>query len=175
MEAPIMDTAVTIKSLEEIKHQLNCWVKEIDAAITTLTLISSFQLTPLINTHKTKKPSIVNNENEVALENYKKEESLKAKVIYILTALNRFLHVSEMAGIMHQYEPDTDIREISAKLSPIFSSLQKDGIVVKICPTSKNKQVFWGFDHWLDESGSIKQKHRYKSVIPRTKKRNKLV
>jgi hypothetical protein len=171
-----MDTVATIKRLEDIRSQLLSWVKEIDSTITMLGSTSSSELKAFATISEIKDSALANRQNadsnEIIFEDYKKEESLKGKVIYILTTLNRFLHISEVARVIHQYEPDTDIREISAKLSPAFSGLNKEGVIVKVNPYHKNNQVFWGFDHWLDENRLIKPRHQHNKVFLKAKKAN---
>jgi hypothetical protein len=90
---------------------------------------------------------------------YDTGQPIRDKIITIITAEGRFLHVREIATIAHKLEWHIPIGEFIKKISPALSNLKKipgSPIVSKVVD-KLHFNTFWGSKNWLDENGEIKR------------------
>ncbi len=152
-----MATNATITELENLKKELLERVEHIDKTIHTLKSISfsparSFFLTTEVG-KKTNGSS--------KYSDYDINVTMRNKIAYILKKENRFLHVREIASILHSIEPGSTEQEYIAKLSPAISALKKQGAIIRVQVGKSNLNIFWGSKNWVDENGNPKEHHRY--------------
>lgn len=160
-----MDTSNTIRELEATKKQILSWADQIDATINTLKLMASFNPA---NGYSNGASNDTNNsqrsnKNELPekYKDYRRDWSTKQKLAYVLKIENHFLHIRQIAEILHSLEPSIDTKDFISKLYPAVSELKKVGTITKYMVGSSNLNVFWGSPNWLGENGEPKAEHTY--------------
>lgn len=85
------------------------------------------------------------------------------KILFILKAEGRFLHVREIARIVQQLENEISVAAVIKKISPALSILKRlpDSTLVSIEVEQSHFNTFWGFNSWLNEDGSVKDAFMY--------------
>lgn len=85
------------------------------------------------------------------------------KILFILKAEGRFLHVREIARIVQQLENENSVAAVIKKISPALSILKRlpDSTLVSIEVGQSHFNTFWGFNSWLNEDGSVKETFMY--------------
>lgn len=143
----------TINELEELKKELLDRVKQVDITINTLKTISmSGSIDPVL----VLSAGISNNYKE-----YDYNAPFRKKIAYVLNREGRFLHVREIAKILHKLEPKHSIEDLTKKISPAISSLGQAGTIVKIKSGKSNINTFWGSKSWLDDNNKPKEGREY--------------
>jgi hypothetical protein len=143
----------TISDLEQLKKELLDRVKQVDITINTLRTISmSGSIDPVIDLST----SISND-----YKDYDINASFRNKIAYVLNMKGRFLHVREIAKILHDIEPKNSIEDLIKKISPAISSLGQAGTIVKIKSGKSNINTFWGSKSWLDDNNKPKEGREY--------------
>ena len=94
---------------------------------------------------------------------YNKQETFKERVASVIRMENRFIHVREIARIIHSLEPDIPESVLIKKISPALTVLKaaKGSNLINIVVGKSNLNSFWGSRSWLDESGNPKKEHMY--------------
>lgn len=97
---------------------------------------------------------------------YNINQPARNKVLMIINAEKRFLHVREIARIMQQLEEGTSISQLIKKISPALSSLKKiEGtFLISIEVGRSHFNTFWGCKDWLTENGEIKLPYMYNDL-----------
>jgi hypothetical protein len=85
------------------------------------------------------------------------------KILFILKAENRFLHVREISRIFQQLENEISVSAVIKKVSPALSILKRlpDSPLVSIEVSHSHFNTFWGHSSWLNEDGSIRAAFMY--------------
>ena len=115
------------------------------------------------------------NGNELSIldkySDFDKKATFRDKLTFVFRTENRFLHVREIAEILHNLEPKNDVKEILAKLSPAITFLKKEGAIVKVVVGKSHLNTFWGSKGWVNSDGLPKTVHMYdKNQINKTRK-----
>ncbi len=97
---------------------------------------------------------------------YNKDGFLTDKFLYVLSREKRFLHFREAAECIIEIENIVGdkvalVKDLASKISSATTFLKKKGTIVKIRPTNKNQDTFWGRPEWLDENGKILEGYYY--------------
>jgi hypothetical protein len=90
---------------------------------------------------------------------YNKKWSNVDKFLYLLRKKQRFLHFREAAELIVELEGEGKANDLASKLSSATNQLKKSKQLVKIQPTKRNRETFWGIPKWLDEKGKAKPEH----------------
>lgn len=146
-----MDNTGTINDLQSLKNELIAKVKQIDQTIDTLKAFSSFSFNGNGET------------SQIAgkYSGYDKKSPMKNRVALVLKTENRFLHMRQIAEILHSLEPATSVKDFVTKLYPAIAELKKAGSIVKFSVGDSNINSFWGSKNWLDVNGRLKKEHLY--------------
>ena len=91
---------------------------------------------------------------------YNKNATFREKFSYVLKKENRFLHVREIAAILHALDPKLSINIILGKLSPTITYFKKENAIVKVV-VGTHFNTFWGSKNWIDSEGKPKEAHMY--------------
>lgn len=153
-----------IKMLEEEREQLLLKLKAVDHAIDAYTnSFKVFEGKLLFD----QTPGNDFQESVQALvkkyHHYNTAAPTRNKILFILNAENRFLHVREISRIIQQLEDEALITAVIKKISPALSILKRlpDSPLVSIEVAHSHFNTFWGFNAWLNEDGSIKGDFMY--------------
>lgn len=92
---------------------------------------------------------------------FDKKATFRDKLTSIFRTENRFLHIREIAEIMHSIEPKYSVKEFLAKLSPAITYLRKEGAIVKCVVGKSHLNTFWGSKNWVNADGTPKAQHMY--------------
>lgn len=148
-----MNNDNTIKRLEELKQELIERARQVDATINTLK-----RYPDIVNLKEAKGDVYNEKSNKYRID---EKEPIRKKILMVLKGEGRFLHVREIADIMHKIDPSNSVEQLTKKISPAISSLGKKDLLVKIKIGKSNINSFWGSKSWLDEDGKIKEGHEY--------------
>ena len=103
-------------------------------------------------------PNKNSNDSGPDYSGYNARKSSRFKVVYIIKAVNRFLHSSEIRSKIARLEKiDYD----SVNISPVLSQLKRDGKLCKVQVGNQNRNSFWGNPKWLNEAGEILPQYKY--------------
>jgi len=148
-----MSKESTILDLEKLKTELLERVRQIDITINTIRTLSiggSVTLSPVLGTDVSNR-----------YKDYDPKASFRTKIGYVITKEGRFLHVREIAKVIHDIEPSTSIKDLTKKISPAVSHLRRTGKIVKFKVGKSNVNSFWGSKSWLDDNGKPKEGREY--------------
>lgn len=95
------------------------------------------------------------------ISGYNSSWGLATKFLFLLNKENRFLHFREAGDIISKLDGKGDPKDLTSKLSSSTAKYKKNGTLVKVQPTGKNIDTFWGMSKWLNEDGSIKEGHEF--------------
>jgi len=95
------------------------------------------------------------------IEKYDVNGSFKTKIMFLLKAEQRFLHIREMAAMAHSMEPTVSEEDFLKKLSPVLSTLKKEGQLTNVTSGKSLRNTFWGSPKWIDTDGKIINGHEY--------------
>jgi hypothetical protein len=152
-----MNTDNIIYELEKLKEELSAKIGQIESTISLIkTMPSSTTSVPNNIESFYQNPKLKKD-----YSSYNKNDSFRNKVAIILRTEQRFLHVREMAEIMHELEPDKNVALLTRKISPVLSFLGKNNSVTKIKVGKSNINSFWGSNSWLDKNGTPKSGYEY--------------
>jgi hypothetical protein len=143
-----MNNDTTIKSLEVLRDDFYKKYKSIDDTINLLRGVS--------NGNNNAAPLLT-----MSTDGYDKAWAMKLKMSHALKKAGRFLHIREIAEILHQYEPEITEKEFIGKLYPAIAELKKSNTIVKFSVDSTNFNTFWGSKNWLDGTGKIKEGYEF--------------
>jgi hypothetical protein len=153
-----------IKMLEEEREQLLLKLKAVDHAIDAYTNSFKvfegkllFEQTPG-NDFQESVQALVKK-----YHHYNPAVPTRTKILFILKAENRFLHVREISRIVQQLEDEVSVTAVIKKISPALSILKRlpDSPLVSIEVAHSHFNTFWGLNTWLSEDGSIKPDFMY--------------
>ncbi|SEK41582.1 hypothetical protein [Parapedobacter koreensis] len=156
----------TIEELEKLKAELLSKVHNIDQTIQLLKVMSNDTNDKLINRSNVVQlqDDSINSKDKELISRYKdydKNATVKMKVVTVLKTENRFLHLRQIAKILHLLEPDTSEKDFVTKLYTAVSKLKSSGAIVKYAIGASNVNTFWGSKNWLDDKGEPKSEHKY--------------
>ena len=157
-----MSNNQTINELEMLKSDLLAKVHQIDITISTLRAFSSMDYTGNGNGNGK------SNESLNKYSDYDKNAVAKNKLAYVLKKENRFLHIRQIAEVLHRLEPAFSEKDWIAKLYPAISELKKAGAIVKFSIGESNVNSFWGSKNWVDANGNPKKEHKYDEAQVKT-------
>jgi hypothetical protein len=106
-------------------------------------------------------------------KDYKTLKSYRKKVVAILKAESRFLHMREIQDIAVRLEPSANEETLRSTIQQAVYGLKniEDSPLVSFKVDDININTFWGSKNWLNEKGQIKQEHIYdKDQITANKK-----
>lgn len=146
-----MDNTQTINELQKLKNELIAKVQQIDQTISTLKAFSGISLNGLST----------NGKADAKYLEFDKDSSIKSKLAYVLKKENRFLHMRQIAQVLHRLEPDFSEKEWITKLYPAIAELKKAGSIVKYSVGESNVNSFWGSKNWIDGNEEPKKDHKY--------------
>jgi hypothetical protein len=156
------------KKKEELRRECELKINSIDATIQTL-LGSS---TPIEKTP----PQVKKNGEQlysvdlltkvVDKDHFKAfftEKAFKRKVVSILVAENRFMHIRELAEIVGRLDPNLKSDDLAKDISVALFAAKKDknSTLTSITIGKMLVDSFWGSKNWLDENGKPKTKYMY--------------
>lgn len=119
--------------------------------------------------------NIVPSSEKIAEPGFDRNLSYSDKFLFILKRENRFLHFREAAEFLVEIEGG-DVNFLIDKLTSGTSWIRKNGVIVKINPTNKNRDTFWGSPKWLDQEGNIIEGHDYdKKYLSNTERTQLLI
>ena len=107
-------------------------------------------------------------QNKIELEfwtrynSFDKDMSYPQKIRFMIHAENRFLHKKEMAKILYRLDKRLTISEYEKKIDGALHKVKTnefDAICYKVNDNLANS--FWGRKHYLNEDGTINEKHMY--------------
>lgn len=155
-----------IKLLRDKKDKLLLEAAKIDDAISIFEKYINDSVSSISGNNEA---VILKEETKKLPKGYDINDSLVKKLFFILNEKQRFLHNREIAEYINNLEPDNSIEDIISKLSPILSRFKNENELVNVRDGLSNIYVYWGSPKWLDESGKIKEEHKY---IPIPKKKH---
>ena len=94
-------------------------------------------------------------------DGYDTNWAMKLKMSHILKREGKFLHIRQIADILHKYEPETTSKEFITKLYPAIAELKKKGTIVKFAVDNSNMNTFWGSKNWVDANGNVKDEFMF--------------
>ena len=153
-----------VNILEKEREQLLFKLKAVDHALQAYT-----------NTSKEREEQMLldqNRENDFQeivqllirkYHHYNAAAPTRNKILFILKAEGRFLHVREIARIVQQLENEVSLSAVIKKISPALSILKRlpDSTLVSIEVEQSQFNTFWGFNSWLNEDGTVKEAFMY--------------
>lgn len=142
-----MQTDSTIQHLVSLRDEFYRKYKSIDETINLLTEGKGIEKAT-INTRAIK-------------DGYDKTATMRNKLVQVLKKAGKFLHIRQIAALLHEYEPDVSEKEFIGRLYPAMAALKKSGTIVKFAVDNSNLNTFWGSKNWLDDSGKIKNGFAY--------------
>lgn len=145
-----------IAELEATKNDLLKRAAQIDEAINTMRTLGGLK-----SSAKTPPITSVSSQKSNVPDDYPVAAPIRLKLAYVLKKSNKFLHIRQIAEILHEIEPETDASSFITKLYPAIADLKKSGSIVKFSVDSTNINSFWGSKNWLDSNGQIKPEHNY--------------
>jgi hypothetical protein len=154
-----MSNTDLIKQLENTKNELLARVSQIDETILTIKAMHSFNGNLSNGTHTMS--NAIRAELPEKYKSYDAEAAMKTKLVFVLKAENRFLHIKEIAKKLHDLEPEISEEDFIKKLYPAVAVLKKGGVIVKYDHDTTNFNSFWGSKNWLDAGGKIKPEHMF--------------
>jgi len=94
---------------------------------------------------------------------YNSAAPTRNKILFIIKAENRFLHVREIARIMQQLDDETSLSAVVKKVSPALSILKRitGTPLASIEVANSHFNTFWGYKEWLNEHMGIKDGFMY--------------
>lgn len=160
-----MNTNNTIKELEALQKELLDKAAQVGETIATMRMLSSL---PLVNGHKSANghavalhSSLQGSDLPDNYKDYNKDATTRSKLALVLRKENRFLHIRQIAEILHGLEPAISAKDFVSKLYPAVAELKKQGTLVKYNVGGSNINSFWGSKNWLDGEGNPKPEHKY--------------
>jgi hypothetical protein len=93
--------------------------------------------------------------------NYDPKAGYKKKIAYVINTEGRFLSIREIASIIHELEPGTDLDSIKNSVSSARAILMKESKLYKYAVDKSNNKVFYGSKNWVDENGDIKPERMF--------------
>ncbi len=155
-----------IKMLEKERDQLTIKLRLLEDAITT------YRNSEVISPGQMLFKGSVINVNDfqerirVLFKKYQEYDAAlptRSKILFIIKAENRFLHVREIARIVQQLEDEVSLAAVIKKISPALSILKRipGSPLVSIEVDHSHFNTFWGYNNWLNEDGSIKAGFTY--------------
>lgn len=157
----------TIDDLERLKVELLSKVQNIDQTIALLRALSPNALNNSASSSQMVSeaaPQDLSDADKTVISKYKdynKDATMLNKVAFILKTENRFLHLRQIARILHLNEPEITEKEFTAKLYPAVAKLKSSGVIVKYSVGTSNVNTFWGSKNWLNDDGTPKDKHKF--------------
>jgi hypothetical protein len=107
--------------------------------------------------HKGSVPS----EKVKMISGFPKNGSYLEKVFFIIKDANRFLHNSEIAETLSQYDKK-DIITLKRRVSAVLSHAKHEfDTLTSVRVGNSIKNTFWGSKEWLDDKGKVKKEHLY--------------
>ncbi|NEU09790.1 hypothetical protein GZH53_15795 [Flavihumibacter sp. R14] len=148
----------TLKELNELKGKLESQLQAINETIRLYELNSQLilihQTAFHANAGTTTSPRRIENSND-----YNRNGSFKYKITYVLSKANRFLSLKEIADMVSQLEPESDIEAIKRGVGSAKSNLLKEKKIVKYVVGKSNNNSFYGREIWLDVNGVPHDQH----------------
>lgn len=92
---------------------------------------------------------------------YDPKLNMRAKALFAIRELNRFVKNKEIAELLHSYEPNVGVKEFISALSNPLYFLKNENRIHKFSLATGNSSVYWGSLKWLNEDGTIKKEHMY--------------
>jgi hypothetical protein len=156
------------KKKEELRRECELKINSIDATIQTL-LGSSTPIErtpPQLNKNGERLYSVDLLTKLVDKDHFKaffSEKAFKRKVVSILVAENRFMHIRQLAEIVGRLDPNLKSDDLAKDISVALFASKKDKDTTLTSITIGNMLVdsFWGSKNWLDDKGIPKPKHMY--------------
>lgn len=156
-----MENLDVIEFLEAQREDLLKKLTSIDLTILTikqsLSIPSSDTTTKALGAGKNETPY-----NE-KYKGYVAAKSNRDKVIAILKAEGKFLHIRQIVNIAKSLEPKANPESLKTAIAQAtynLKTLENSPIVTKNINNS-NQNTFWGSKSWLNENGEIKLEHKY--------------
>ena len=146
----------TIKVLEDQRDE---WLKKVSAIENTIEILKQslgYAAQTSFNGN-----GVVGGGVMGKVEKYDVNSSFKSKVMFLLKAEQRFLHIREMVAMAHSMEPTISEEDFLKKLSPVLSTLKKEGQLTNVTSGRSLRNTFWGSPKWLDTDGKIINGHEY--------------
>ena len=106
---------------------------------------------------------------------YNSAAPTRDKILFIIKAENRFLHVREIAKIIQQLEDEILLSAVIKKISPALSTFKRipGSPLASIEVGHSHFNTFWGCRDWLNEDGCVKDDFMYNQAeITKFQKRN---
>lgn len=100
-----------------------------------------------------------------SLKYYSKEWSYRKKYIFVLKSENRFIHFREVAKIICDLDGEGVVEALTHTLSNTTRKLREAKKIVKVQHGTSLKNTFWGLPEWLNQDGTIKEGHEYKTDV----------
>ena len=104
---------------------------------------------------------------------YPANGSYLKQIAYIIKKANRFLHNSEITGVIKNYS-DKDLNFLSRRISSVLSKAkeEEEGNLTSVTIGASKRNTFWGSKEWLNNDGKPLEDHMYNAeliVMKRTK------
>lgn len=91
--------------------------------------------------------------------------TMKQKVAQVIITGNRFLHISEIASKLKEWENSSnDIQFYKEKVRMSIAPLKEDGTIVPVQLDNQKRNTVWGSPAWLD-GNKIKPEHQFNTFI----------
>lgn len=153
-----MENEDLIKQLEvkkvDIIDKAKRDVAQLDATILTLMYLSTSYV-----------PSSIGSDTKTNLSDkylsFNPKWTIRDKVAFVLKSENKFLHIRQIADILHKLDPKISIDEYTTKLYTPIGQLKKEGKVYKQNIGNSNANTFWGSVNWITGTGEIKSGHEF--------------
>lgn len=160
-----MNKEKTIEELENLKNDLLNKINNLDETIALLKSLSKNGTNTVMTKEKRDSDTDISEEQKQILskyDNYDKNATMVSKVAFVLKTENRFLHLRQIAKILHLNEPNISEKDFTTKLYPAISKLKSSGAIVKYNVGTSNINSFWGSKNWLNmNNGTPKEEHKY--------------
>jgi len=153
-----MDNKEAIEQLQATKNDLLRKAAQIDEAINTMKAMAGLNIS-----NKTSSSGTTTNEIPLTgkYSDYPANEPIRNKLAYVLKKENKFLHIRQIAAILHEIESKTSVSDFITKLYPAIAELKKTNTIVKHSIGTSNVNTFWGSKNWLDSKKEIKKEHMF--------------
>jgi hypothetical protein len=152
-----------ISALEQEREDLYKKIQSLD--LTILTLRQSASLPNGNYIEDSPKSHTAPNGTNIGdkYKSYHAAKSNKDKVVAILKAESRFLHMREITAIAQKLDNKIDPDKLKGQIQQAvygLKNMEKSPLTTVIVGTS-NQNVFWGSVNWLTKDGDVKPEHMY--------------
>lgn len=151
---------IFLKILQEERQQLLQKLATIDQAIEMYKVTTEANENGLRQNIYINVNAILNSTDNGFFHKYSQyisEWPTKDKILFIIKTENRFLHVREIARIMHLLEEGETMQQAIKKISPALSFLKKGtgAKLVSVEAGGLHFNTFWGYRDWINLDGEI--------------------